>query len=285
MSELLSEAWGRHADTYARYGSYFTGYIAHSLFNTAAARLPVAPQILDVACGNGELSRAAALHCLAEQARTGRAGRVIATDFAPQMVALASRSLGLLGDSDLFHCELQDGQALTFDSELFDAVFSSFGIFLFPDRMAGWREAARVLRPGALLATAVWRGPDDNPMARLQMAPVISALPERIRASLPRPSWLDIASRSGLESELASAGFQDIEISVFDAALTAPSPAAMWEFMLDNPNTRALLTLCSETELAEVRASALASFAELAGGPERSFRLDASCHFALARRP
>jgi hypothetical protein len=115
------------------------------------------------------------------------------------------------------------------------------------------------------------------------MAPVMAALPERIRASLPRPGWLDIASSSGLESELASAGFYDIEISVFDAALTAPSPVAMWEFMLDNPNTKALLTLCSEAELAAIKTSALASFADLAGGTERAFRLEASCHFAIAQ--
>lgn len=284
MTNDLSKAWDRHARTYARVGAPCTGYIAQSLFHTVAGRLPPAPRILEVACGNGELSRAAALHCLAERAASGRTGSVVATDFAPEMVGLASRNLSVVGASDLVRCEVHDGQALALESASFDAVFSAFGIFLFPDRHAGWREAARVLKPGGLLATAVWRGPEDNALARLQMAPVMAALPERIRAALPRPGWLDIASRDGLERELGSCGFADVEVTVFDAVLTAPTPGAMWEMMQENPITGALLSQCTREELATVKGSVLSSFEALAGAPDRPVRFEASCHFAVARR-
>jgi ubiquinone/menaquinone biosynthesis C-methylase UbiE len=284
VTNELSTAWDRHARTYARIGAPFTGYIAQALFQTVAGRLPAEARILDVACGNGELARAAALHCLAERRASGRTGHVVATDFAPQMVQLASRNLGVLDAADLVRCEVQDGQALTYGAASFDAVFSVFGIFLFPDRRAGWREAARVLRPGGILGTAVWRGPDDNPLARLQMEPVLAALPERIRARLPRPGWLEIAQRDGLERELASAGFTDIEVSTFDAVLTAPSPRAMWESMAENPVTGALFASCTADELAEVEASVLSRFTALSGGADRAVRFDASCHFAVARR-
>jgi ubiquinone/menaquinone biosynthesis C-methylase UbiE len=284
MTSELSKAWDRHARTYARVGAPFTGYIAQSLFNTVAGRLPPAPRMLEVACGNGELSRAAVLHCLAERAASGRTGSVIATDFAPQMVGQTAKNLSVLDASDIVRCEVQDGQALSLEAGSFDAVFSSFGIFLFPDRHAGWREAARVLKPGGLLATAVWRGPEDNPLARLQMAPVLAALPERIRAALPRPGWLDIASREGLERELTSCGFADIEVTVFDAVLTAPTARAMWEMMLENPVTHGLFVQCTGEELATVEGSVLTSFEALAGAPERPVRFPASCHFAVARR-
>jgi ubiquinone/menaquinone biosynthesis C-methylase UbiE len=280
----LSSAWDRHARTYARLGAPFTGYIAQSLFQAVAGRLPPAPRILDVACGNGELSRAAALHCIAEHAATGQVGSVVATDFAREMVALASRSLGVLDAGDLIRCEVQDGQSLALESCSFDAVFSAFGIFLFPDRCAGWREAARVLRPGGLLATSVWRGPEDNALARLQMGPVMAALPERIRAALPRPGWLDISSREGLEGELAGCGFGAIEVSVFDAILTAPTPRVMWDSMRENPVTRTLFESCNDDELAKVEDSVLASFTALSGGTDRPVRFEASCHFAVARR-
>ena len=284
MTSELSKAWDRHARTYARVGAPFTGYIAQSLFNTVAGRLPPAPRMLEVACGNGELSRAAVLHCLAERAASGQTGSVVVTDFAPEMVGQTAKNLGVLGASDIVRCEVQDGQALSLDAGSFDAVFSSFGIFLFPDRHAGWREAARVLKPGGLLATAVWRGPEDNALARLQMAPVLAALPERIRAALPRPGWLDIASREGLERELASCGFADIEVTVFDAVLTAPTACAMWEMMQENPVTHGLLVQCTGEELATVKGSVLASFEALAGAPDRPVRFPASCHFAVARR-
>jgi SAM-dependent methyltransferase len=284
MTSELSQAWGRHAQAYARFGAPFTGYIAQALFHTVAGRLPPAPEILEVACGNGELSRAAALHCLAEQAATGRTGRVVATDFAAEMVGLAARTLESIDAGDLARCEVQDGQALSFAAGAFDAVFSAFGILLFPDRRAGWREAARVLRPGGLLGTAVWRGPEDNPLARLQMEPIMAALPERVRAALPRPGWLDIASPRGLADELVDAGFADVEISVFDAVLTLPTPRAMWEIMRENPVTQAVFARLSEDELEAVAQAVLSRYEALAGRPDRALRLPSSCHFAVARR-
>ncbi|MBK6697973.1 MAG: methyltransferase domain-containing protein [Myxococcales bacterium] len=278
------KAWDRHAHTYARLGAPFTGYIAQSLFHSVAGRLPPAPRILDVACGNGELSRAAALHCVAERAALGRAGNVLATDFSSEMVALASKNLSVLDAGDIVRCAVHDGQALALASDSFDAVFSAFGIFLFPDRCAGWREAARVLKPGGLLATAVWRGPEDNALARLQMGPVMAALPERIRAAVPRPSWLDIASREGLERELASSGFEEVEVTVFDAVLTAPTARVMWESMRENPVTRGFLAPCTDAELLAVEDAVLSSFLSISGGPDRPVRFEASCHLAVARR-
>lgn len=284
MTQELSAAWDHHAPTYGRLGAPFTGYLAQALFQTVAGRLPPGPRILDVACGNGELSRAATLHCLTEGAASGRKGSVLATDFSAGMVALAAKTLGVLDAGDVVRWEVQDGQALALEPESFDAVFSAFGIFLFPNRLAGWREAARVLKPGGLLGTAVWRGPEDNALARLQMGPVMAALPERIRAGLPRPSWLDITTREGLEAELASCGFQDVEVSVFDAILVAPTPRVMWAFMAENPVTLPLLASCTAEERAAVERSVVTSFEALAGGADRAIRFDASCHFAVARR-
>lgn len=284
MQSDLSRGWDRHAKTYARLGAPLTGYLAQSLFQSVAGRLPPAPHILEIACGNGELSRAALLHCLAERAATGRAGRVVATDFSEEMVANARRNLSAHGGEELFECRVEDGQALSFERGSFDAVFSSFGIFLFPDRAAGWREAARVLRPRGFLGTTVWRGPEDNALVRLQMGPMIAALPERIRAGLPRPSWLEISTPEGLEREIASAGFTDVEVTVMDAVFTAPTPRTMWHSMQENPMSGALLASCTEAERATVEAAVLGTFEELAGGADRPLRFDSSCHLCVARR-
>ena len=280
----LASGWDRHADCYARIAAPCTGYLSQSLFLSVAGRLPPAARILDIGCGPGALAHAAALHCLEHASAKESPGRVVATDVSPEMVGRTRKGLEAAGADGVAHCEVQDGQALTFEASSFDAAFSAFGIFLFPDRLAGWREAARVLRRGGLFATAVWRGPEHNALARLQMAPVMAVLPERIRAGLPRPSWFDIASEEGLVKEISEAGFVEAEVTVMNAELTAPTPRAMWAMMRDNPLTQPILQKCSDEELAVIEGSVLASFEDLAGGIDRPVRFDASCHFLVARR-
>jgi ubiquinone/menaquinone biosynthesis C-methylase UbiE len=281
----LSGRWDHHAQSYQRIAAPCTGYLAQSLFQSVAGRLPKFARILDIACGAGELARAAALHTLAEGNGTGEAGQVVATDFSAAMVTRTRQLLEATCPSALFSCEVHDGHALGFDAASFDAVFSAFGIFLFQDRNAGWREAARVLRRGGWFATAVWRGPEHNELAREQMAPILSALPAAVREAMPRPSWLEISTKEGLAAEVSAAGFVDIDVSVHNAVLTAPTPRVMWEMAQQNPPMQQLFAALSKDDLHAVEQSVLSTFERRAGGPDRPLRFDCSCHFLVARRP
>lgn len=280
----VSQGWDNHAATYARLAAPCTGYIAQNLFLTIAGRLPPGARVLDIACGNGELSRAALLHVLEEREAAGSSERIVAIDASAEMVDRTARGLRAIGHEDLFRCEVQDGQALTLPDGSFEAALSAFGIFLFPDRKAAWREVARVLVPGGLLATAVWRGPEHNALARLQMEPLLEALPKSTLERIPRASWLDIATAEGLTQEIEAAGFVDPEVTVFDAMLTAPTPAAMWAMMRENPMTGPVLAMCSDDEVAAVESAVRKRFEAHAGGPDRPVRFGASCHLLVARR-
>ena len=44
-----------------------------------------------------------------------------------------------------------DALALPFEDGSFDAVACQFGVMFFPDKVQGYREARRVLRPGVIL--------------------------------------------------------------------------------------------------------------------------------------
>jgi SAM-dependent methyltransferase len=98
--------------------------------------------VLDVACGTGALTLAAA-------ARVTPGGAVLGLDANPQMLAVARRKHPAI--------EWHEGRAesLPFADASFDAVVSQFGLMFFDDRVAALREMQRVLRPGGHLAVAV----------------------------------------------------------------------------------------------------------------------------------
>lgn len=243
-----------------------------------AVSLPDAPRLLDIACGPGDLAVAAARLC----AERG-AGSVLATDLSARMVSLTRQALAPL-EADA-QAEIRDGQALGLESGSFDAAFSCFGIFLFPDRVAGWHAAADTLRPGGLFVTSVWRGPEFNELARAQMGPLMSALPARLTDPSPRASWADLMTAEGLVAEVTQAApLTDPEIHVLDASLVLPTPKAMWRGMVGNPITGALIAACTPDERQDVERAVLAAFESRGGGPDLPFTLNTSCHVLVARR-
>lgn len=94
--------------------------------------------VIDVACGTGKLAEA-----LAE--RVGPFGRVLAVDLAPGMIAEA-----MAHHRDLVQLEFTVGDALALPAPdaSFDAATIAFGLRNLPDFAAGFRELARVVRPG-----------------------------------------------------------------------------------------------------------------------------------------
>ena len=107
----------------------------------AAAGVAAGARVLDVGCGTGAATVAAA-------ARAGRDGRVVGLDPNPEMLTVARRKPGI---------EWVEGRAeeLPFRDAEFDAVVSQFAMMFFDDRVAALREMQRVLAPGGRMAVAV----------------------------------------------------------------------------------------------------------------------------------
>ena len=277
-----SAAWSAHADAYARTFAPLTGHLARGLFALAAARLPTPARVLDVACGGGELSAAAVNHLARVAAATGQQGEVVAMDFSPAMVELTSKAIA---GAPFARCLVGNGEDLGLPAAHFDAVFSAFGIFLFRDRHAGWREAARVLKSGGLLATTVWRGPEFNGMARLQRELMELALPERLKTYLTAPDWLPLTTAEGLEAEITSAApFVRASVSVLNATLVIPNAQQLWQAMRQNPVSAGLLRAFTPPEMEHAEQVILDRLATLFGGPDRPIVFDTSCHALVAER-
>jgi demethylmenaquinone methyltransferase/2-methoxy-6-polyprenyl-1,4-benzoquinol methylase len=103
-----------------------------------AARVGAGGSALDVACGTGKLTAALAV-------AIGPAGRVVGVDLSTAMLEEARRAFGTLTQ-----VEFVAGNALSlpFEAGVFDAATIAFGLRNLASFEDGFREMARVVRPG-----------------------------------------------------------------------------------------------------------------------------------------
>jgi SAM-dependent methyltransferase len=113
--------------------------------------------ILELAAGPGDLGFRVA-------ERVGEEGRVISTDFAPEMVDIARRQGEALGLGNVEY-RVQDAESMDLEDGSVDGVVCRWGYMLMADPAAALRETRRVLRRGGRLAFVVWATPDRNPWA------------------------------------------------------------------------------------------------------------------------
>lgn len=106
--------------------------------------------ILDVACGTGVLTRAAA-------ARVAPEGSVVGVDINQGMLAVAQRR------APRIDWRRAPAESLPFPERSFDHVFCQFGLMFFADRALALREMLRVLRPTGRFAALVWSSLAESP--------------------------------------------------------------------------------------------------------------------------
>ncbi|HEU4458508.1 MAG TPA: methyltransferase domain-containing protein [Methylibium sp.] len=177
----------------------------------AAAALAPGERVLDVACGSGQLSLAAA-HAV------GAGGWVLATDLAERMVDAArdrARALGLAG----FDAARMDGEALTLADAGFDAVLCSLGLMYMPEPERALREAHRVLRPGGRFVAAVW-----GERSRCAWASVFGIVDAEVVSDVC-PLFFRLGARDALARACTDAGFASVRLERIDITLDYASGA------------------------------------------------------------
>jgi ubiquinone/menaquinone biosynthesis C-methylase UbiE len=107
--------------------------------------LPRTAAVLDVGCGTGVVARAIA-------SRDGFAGTVTGIDQSPDFIAVAETLAANEGVDDRVRFAVGDAHQLDFPAASFDAVVAHTLVSHVRDPLAVLEEAARVVRPGGLVA-------------------------------------------------------------------------------------------------------------------------------------
>jgi len=174
----------------------------------------IAPKdILETAAGTGVLTRAMA-------SRLPASARIVATDLnAPMLDQAAKRQTG----DRKIEWRQADALTLSFPAASFDVVVCQFGAMFFPDKIAAYKEARRVLRSGGHLIFNVWDKISENEFADVvtqALAEVFPGDPPRFMARTPH-GYHDVEQ---IRRELNAAGFADIAVDAIDEKSKAPSP-------------------------------------------------------------
>src|SRR5436190_1636860 len=148
MDDQTAAAWRRWHDKSVRFWQEFTDAIL------AAARLEPGHRVLDLASGTGDPAIDVAR-------RVGPAGRVVATDIAPQMLTIARENVTRAGLHNV-EFEVVDAHTLPFADATFDRVTCRLGVMFFWDCERALREIKRVLKPGGMAAFIAWGPVEQN---------------------------------------------------------------------------------------------------------------------------
>jgi ubiquinone/menaquinone biosynthesis C-methylase UbiE len=169
--------------------------------------------VLETAAGTGVLTRAIA-------SRLPAYARIVATDLNQPMLDHAAARQSHDGRIEWRQA---DALALPFEDQSFDVVACQFGVMFFPDKVQGYKEARRILKPGGHFFFNVWDRISENEFADI-VTEALAALfphdPPRFMARTPH-GYHDVERIRG---ELSAAGFTNILVDAVDDRSKASSP-------------------------------------------------------------
>ena len=196
------------------YDRYLVPLIFESYARDLADRLVKGEprEILETAAGSGVLTRAIA-------SRLPGSARIVATDLNQPMLdhAMTRQS------DDRIEWRQADALALPFANESFDVIACQFGVMFFPDKVQGYKEARRVLKPGGRFFFNVWDRISENEFADVitqALAEVFPHDPPRFMMRTPH-GYHDVER---IRRELNAGGFTDISVEAVENRSKASSP-------------------------------------------------------------
>lgn len=202
------------------YQSFFVPTIATPVSGELlrTANLRPGERVVDVACGTGVITRAAA-------EIVGSTGTVTGIDLAPDMIEVAEATAAV-GAPIQWH--QADAAALPLPDQSHDVVLCQMGLMFMADREAAVAEMHRVLVPGGRVVV--------NTPGRIQ--PPIQALEKAIVDHINPDLGAFVAAVFSMHEPeqladlLRGAGFDQVSSTEYEASLHLPEPAEFtWNYI------------------------------------------------------
>jgi SAM-dependent methyltransferase len=162
------------------------------------AHLASGERVIDVACGTGLVTLAAAT-------AVGPSGTVLGTDLSAGMVELARNTAVRAGIGNARFARV-DAETLEAEPAAFDAALCSLGLMYVPHPEQALRELHRVLRPGGRVVVSVWGN-----RSRCGWADVFPIVDARVESEVC-PLFFRLGVGDALRGALEGAGFVDVAV-------------------------------------------------------------------------
>ncbi len=204
------EVWATHADRYDR----ASRHIQRWFDDRRVVRTD--DDVLDLGCGNGRSTVAAAQHATA--------GSALGVDLSSAMLEVARARAQAEGVANVAFAQA-DAQVHAFETGSHDLAISSFGAMFFEDPVAAFANVGTALRPAGRLGILSWRSLAENEW--LQVLRTALAAGRTLPEPPPRgASPFGLSDPAHVREILTSAGYSDVELISIDEPMDVGKDAA-----------------------------------------------------------
>ncbi len=229
----MAAAWdGDEGAEWARdWEHYDRGFRGYHLLLLEAAAIVDGERVLDIGCGNGESTRAAA--------RATPGGDALGVDLSTSMI---ERARSLARDEGVANArfEIADAQVHPFE-EHHDLVLSRFGAMFFADPHAAFANLGRSLAPAGRLALVAWQGLEENEWLGT-IRGTLACGRELPSPPVGAPGPFGLADPDQVAALLLEVGFVDVEVTDLRERFWAGADADdAFAFVSDTGPARGLL--------------------------------------------